>query len=351
MTIEAGPDEGLPILFDDADVYVLAGLLYPPADEHLLADIAKRPRATRAILFLSTLGGLARVAFRIVRALQHAYASQITVVIAGQCKSAGTLMVLGAQEIAMAGPAELGPLDVQILKDDEQEARQSGLVPTVAFNALSQSALSTFNDLFDDLKERSRLTTHTAAETAAALTVGLYAPIYEQVDPMRVAEVTLAQSVGFAYGQRLIRGAGDHCNVANDTLRNLVFGYPEHGFVIDRAEAKTMFRRVRSLNDHERTYVDKLRSVLQRPGNRPITMRVSATADEEEGCENETTTEEDEQNADHGSPLPVGGGSVGGDEEGVETAVGPDSTGSQDGKRRRRKVDSARAVKPKKTKD
>jgi ClpP class serine protease len=39
--------------------------------------------------------------------------------VSGYCKSAGTLIALGANELAFGEHGELGPLDVQIAKRDE----------------------------------------------------------------------------------------------------------------------------------------------------------------------------------------------------------------------------------------
>ena len=44
------------------------------------------------------------------------------------CKSAGTILALGADVIIMSQYAELGPIDVQLQKEDEVGESTSGLV-------------------------------------------------------------------------------------------------------------------------------------------------------------------------------------------------------------------------------
>jgi ClpP class serine protease len=77
---------------------------------------------------LATFGGDAHAAYKIGRALQNKYnAGSIIsnheplfdVFVPTYCKSAGTILVLGADRILMSAEAELGPIDVQLRKQDE----------------------------------------------------------------------------------------------------------------------------------------------------------------------------------------------------------------------------------------
>jgi hypothetical protein len=83
---------------------------------------------------------------------------------------------------------------------------------------------------------------------ATKLTVGLLAPIYGQVDPMRLGEIDRLVTLSAEYGDRL---ATD--NVRPGTLVQLLTAYPYHGFVIDRDEAQCLFQRVeRPIDELER---------------------------------------------------------------------------------------------------
>ena len=63
------------------------------------------------LVLLVTLGGDADSAFRIVRFLRRSY-DKVTVFVPSLCKSAGTLICLGAYEVVIPEAGELGPLDV-----------------------------------------------------------------------------------------------------------------------------------------------------------------------------------------------------------------------------------------------
>lgn len=80
--------------------------------------------------------------------------------------------------------------------------------------------------------------TKLSAKVATNVTKGLLAPIYEQIDPMRLAEVNRSLSITSEYADRLQR------NLKGEALQRLIMDYPSHGFVIDREEATDLFEKV-----------------------------------------------------------------------------------------------------------
>lgn len=53
--------------------------------------------------------------YRIGRALQHNY-DDVTLLVVGPCKSAGTLIAIAANKLVIGDMGELGPLDIQLKK-------------------------------------------------------------------------------------------------------------------------------------------------------------------------------------------------------------------------------------------
>lgn len=97
---------------DSCDFYIING----PVDERMeaMVTIAIHPTSSdTCAIFLTTYGGSADVAYRVMRLFQRRY-SRVKVAVFGQCKSAGTIMAIGADELYMYETAELGPLDVQV---------------------------------------------------------------------------------------------------------------------------------------------------------------------------------------------------------------------------------------------
>lgn len=101
------------------------------------------------------------------------------------------------------------------------------------------------------------ITTKTALEIAGKLVVGLFAPIYKQLDPMRLGEIQRAMSIALQYGARL---AGD--NLKEDAIEHLIADYPSHGFIIDRAEARDLFENVREPSGNEAAVAQLLQAFL-----------------------------------------------------------------------------------------
>jgi Ni,Fe-hydrogenase III small subunit len=239
-----------------ADILLISGSIRPDL-EHKVRDAleAVKQKNANLIVLLMTGGGSADCAFRIARALRHAYhRGSIAVHVYGFCKSAGTLLVLGADEIVMSDKAELGPIDVQLAKPDELMEWTSGLTPKEAFGALQAHAFATFEKFFLTLRKKSELqiTTRTAADIAAEMTVGLFGPIYAQLDPLRIGEIQRALSIAQHYGTML-----DHGNQKDNAVRTLLMEYPSHEFVIDREQAQELFNEVRE-STHEEGFLESV---------------------------------------------------------------------------------------------
>jgi hypothetical protein len=285
----------------DADIFLYNSSINRPFDEEVITKVCGRKRRKNAIFFLVTEGGDADAAYRIARSFQDHY-GRFVCVVAGYCKSAGSLILTGSHQVVIFDAGELGPLDVQMVKKDELGERESGLLVTSALEALRRSTFSSFEHFFLTIKRRSRftITFKTAAEYASKLTTGLFAPIYEQIDPMRVAESSRAQAIASQYGARL---SAHGRNIDSDGLERLIGGYPTHGFVIDRTEASELFRDVREPSEKETQLV----KALGRLGIDPLpeddayrdflSTEVGVTANDE-------TTQNDENQPDAG-PDPI----------------------------------------------
>ncbi|MDO8769396.1 MAG: hypothetical protein Q7K57_11970 [Burkholderiaceae bacterium] len=205
-----------------------------------VCDALKNKKSDKALLVLSTPGGDAHAGFRIARGLQHSY-EKFDALVPRYCKSAGTLLIIGAAELYLDDMSELGPLDIQVKKSDEIIGRNSGLDILQAVNYLQNQAMGAFRGYLVELTRDAGLSTKVASEICTRLTTGLFEPIFAQIDPMKLAEMQRATEIAFAYGNRLNEKSG---NLRIDGLATLVTSYPSHGFVIDRKEARNIFIKV-----------------------------------------------------------------------------------------------------------
>jgi len=194
------------------------------------------------VLALVTYGGSADSAYRIARYSQN-YFKDFIVYVPSACKSAGTLIALGASKIYMSPFGELGPLDVQVAKADEIFERRSGLLSKSAVWSLTEEAFRTFESVLINLKVRSGGTVgfKACSTVAAAITTGLLGPIASQLDPLSIGEDYQNLHIAQEDGEKLIQ----KFNVIDtDAVSALVENYPSHGFVIDLFEASDLLGNV-----------------------------------------------------------------------------------------------------------
>jgi len=249
-----------------------------------------KERNENVALILSTNGGDPDAAYRMTRILKERYKKFILLVF-GYCKSAGTLIALGADEIVMSDFAELGPLDIQIYRDDDFRT-SSGLDLQQALNVLNNQIFDVFETCLLKTIDKGGgiITTKTASDIASSMAVGLLAPISSQIDPLRLGEMNRLMSIAYEYGKRL--------NPAKlDTIRKLVSGYPSHSFVIDYREAQELFETVRRPNANELTLEKLFSEAVRSSGEQSLVVDLTALAgvnseDEFEGENDEKDTED-----------------------------------------------------------
>lgn len=251
------------------DLLLYYGSIEPGCEKRVYKQIAEFKSESNLALFLTTPGGYPDVAYQIARCIHRNY-EKFYVFVGSYCKSAGTLISVGSDEMVLADLAQLGPLDIQIAKHDELAEWISGLTPVQALATLRSETFKTFEEYFVNIVEKSfgQITAMRAAQHATRLTTQCFAPIYKQIDPMRLGEYERAMDVMYHYGQRLDRG-----NLQKDALIRLITDYPSHGFVIDREESEQLFKMVRAPSTQEQellTLLPGLTSAIQEMSGKPV---------------------------------------------------------------------------------
>ncbi len=225
---------------------------------------APESKRDKVLLVLVTLGGDIDAAYRIARYLRETYQENVTVLVPGLCKSAGTLICVGAYELVIGESGELGPLDVQVREKGELFSFRSGLAMRQALDSLPVAMLDMLRLILVDISQGGGLGTERAAEIAIRTTVGAFEPIYGQIDPERLGEVARLLMVAVDYAEGL------QGNLQEGALGRLVLGYPSHSYAIDRSEAETLFRVVRKPSEAEKAVarhlgVDVISAALRAP--------------------------------------------------------------------------------------
>lgn len=287
---------------------------------------SKRQRnVQRLYLILTTSGGNPDVAYKTMRYLQNLYPERVTVVVPGWCKSAGTLMVIGAHEILFGPFGELGPLDVQLVRPDAMGEASSGLAIDTAVEKLQHEAFKLMIGFMTEASQSEfRFSFKAAADIATKATVGLFQPIFEKLDPIQIGEDYRSFKIAEAYAERLDTKARNLRRVGGpDGLRALLEGYPSHGFTIDFEEAGDLFQNVKIVTGNMMRMV--------------ALMGVNALypADRLQGKDVVKYLNTDEPQDDQGTENTKKGGSDAGSNEGVSGAVAAPAARAAD-----RKADS-----------
>jgi hypothetical protein len=226
----------------DADIFFYSGEINDGAFGSLAGEIAKVKCRPNSVLILVTHGGQANPGYQIARLFQKTY-TQFILYAPSFCKSAGTIIALGANRLLMDAFSELGPLDVQLLKQNEIMARKSGLLSRSSFQALAGNAfeLYEFFMLRITMASSGRVSFKLASELSATMASNLLSPVYGQINPEIVGSDFRDLSVAEEYGERLVAASG---NADAETVSRLIHNYPAHDFIIDENEARTLFQNV-----------------------------------------------------------------------------------------------------------
>lgn len=220
-----------------ADVFLLNGVIDDAAFDQVDA-LSRSSQSRTVVLCLITNGGDPHAGYRIARTLKRRY-ERFIVLVPGLCKSAGTLITLGADELVMTDAGELGPLDIQLWSREHLGQLDSANDMTLGLTHLGVAAMDRFIECFGVLA--ADLETTTAAEAASKLVGRTYGRVFESVHPRQIGAVARSSQIGFNYAKRLLPPSPE----SDEAIHKLVFGYPAHEFVIDREEAAELLPNVR----------------------------------------------------------------------------------------------------------
>lgn len=225
----------------DAEIILYNG----PIDENgygQLVDLIPVMSGKRVILVLLTNGGYIKSAYRIGRLMQTA-PSEFILFPPGFCKSAGTIIALGANRLIAWQLSEFGPIDAQMLKRNELGERKSGLLAHSSFEALNREIFSLFEHFILEIRNKSGglITFDTSSRIGAEVARTVFSSVYAKLDADVLGEEYRDLMVGYEYGRRLAHWGG---NSDEEKVKILTNYYPSHDFLIDFKEAEELFYEV-----------------------------------------------------------------------------------------------------------
>jgi hypothetical protein len=177
-------------------------------------------------------------------------------------KSAATIMCLNADKIIQGEWGQLGPLDVQM--DDVVEYGARTFSPLNEFKAMEflRDYATEFLDYFSFLLVQRGFSVKQALHEAIPGVTGIMAPLYSHVDPSKLGSYRRLLAEGEEYALRLLQSASN--GNSKKIAERLVWKYPSHGFVINRAEARGMGLPVFDMEiQHDRTLTKLMLNLME----------------------------------------------------------------------------------------
>ncbi|MBN9215537.1 MULTISPECIES: hypothetical protein [unclassified Microbacterium] len=199
---------------------------------------APREPGSRIDVWLDSPGGDAHAAYKLGLYLRSRF-EVVNFVIVDYAKSAATLLALAGDEIFMGPAAELGPLDTQESREGEVRMRSNldtaNTIDNVYFQVVSNAIAAG-----SEILRSTALTREQTIQHVLDFSAQFARPLLEQIDLVAVNAASTSLDVAIEYGARLLSYRHNRTGFASAKARmsQLVRGYPTHGYVIDRDEAR-----------------------------------------------------------------------------------------------------------------
>jgi hypothetical protein len=210
--------------------------------EMALEDI---PNGEEIDILLSSAGGSADDAYKIIRAFRNKYKT-INVIVPFWAKSAATLFAFGATRIVLHARGELGPIDAQIKQDDEKTPEgefSSALTVQSSLAQIEKRSREGMLEMYTNLRakgnsdEITKIGRKQLADMLLDYSAKFYAPLIEKIDPIEMGKMARTLDIGRMYARRILRtyNSSTSDEMVNVLLDFLVYECPDHGYVVDHS--------------------------------------------------------------------------------------------------------------------
>ncbi|MBN1518030.1 hypothetical protein JXA32_15815 [Candidatus Sumerlaeota bacterium] len=180
--------------------------------DNIYSAVTEFPEEKPILVILHSTGGYVEPAYLIGKLLREYSGEDLHIAVPRRAKSAATLLCCAADRIHMGGLSELGPIDPQI--DN---------LPALGL----KSSVQHIAELVAEYPQATELFSNYLAKAVKPIHIGYYE---------RVAESAVQ------YAERLLKPhAKDLKDNPENIAKTLVYSYKDHGFVIDKQEAVSIF--------------------------------------------------------------------------------------------------------------
>lgn len=248
--------------------FLLADTIKPQSVIKIRTEIFKfksKNKDSNVIDFIiNSPGGSADDAYRIIRSLRENFQT-VNIIVPFWAKSAGTLLSLGASTIIMDEFGELGPLDVQILKemDDRPDYEsESALIDENSLNRIETRSLELYHKMFINLytSDHIHINKNELSNQILDYLAKLYEPLLKQINPYKLGDKKRKLDIGIHYAKRILALYNPELpkDKRESLIDYLVNGCPDHGYVIDLKLIQGFLPNVCKSDKFGADYKDKL---------------------------------------------------------------------------------------------
>jgi ATP-dependent protease ClpP protease subunit len=200
------------------------------------------------LIFLDTSGGNVYSAVKMMDLLRTKYVD-ITIAVAQEAKSSGTMMCCGADKLIMSPISELGPLDKPMIHPNNETARISALDIVKSIDGMLDIAKNREIELAKEINNEFGIPLHKSLALASDSTSKLISPMLCNEDVKIYNQAQRLLQIAENYGKEFLK---DHMlkfisqdkvreRIADIVVRRLVWLYPDHAFAIRRSELREWF--------------------------------------------------------------------------------------------------------------
>lgn len=252
--------------------YILFDDISPIAWFQMQKETSKVPHSKEVDVVIFSAGGLPDYAYRMIRTFRKKY-DVVNIVVPFWAKSAATLFAFGGTRIVFHECGELGPIDVQIRKDDERSAEgewSSALNVASSITQIEKRSREGVVEMFTKLRNKAypeiiKIGRRQLAEMLLEYSASFYSPLLQKVDPMEMGQMARALEIGKMYARRILKQyseASDE-NIL-ELLDFLVYECPDHGYVVDYDMIKPYLPSVMKADTKpfSREYYEKLDDIV-----------------------------------------------------------------------------------------
>lgn len=206
--------------------------------EQILEFKTKNKDIKEIDFIIESSGGSTTDAYRIIRTL-HTNFEKVNIVVPFWAKSAATLITLGGTLIVMDEYAELGPLDVQLKEESDENPdgkMASALIDEHSLNRIEKRAQELYHSMFLDFQTSKdiKVAKSKLSDQLLMYISQFYKPLLDKIDPYEIGRKKRYLEIGEKYAERIL--AQYNSINSEDRIKfidYIVNGCPDHSFIID----------------------------------------------------------------------------------------------------------------------